>query len=82
MDADDPQDVWHGRAIDAAMQFARTCADLSKDVPYPCSGLEDVINTMMTELWDNGFSQSEIRNAFEKAIADMPRYAAGEEKRG
>jgi len=82
MHDDDPWNVWQGRAIDAAMLFARTCADLSKDVPYPSSGLEDIINTIMTELWDNGFSQPEIRNAFEKAIADMPRYAAGQEKRG
>jgi hypothetical protein len=35
----------------------------------------------MTELWDNGFSQSEIGAAFEKAILDMPRYTAGQEKR-
>ena len=36
----------------------------------------------MTELWDKGFSQSEISRAFEGAIADMPRYAAGEERNG
>jgi len=35
----------------------------------------------MTELWDRNFSQSEIRTAFEVAISDMPRYAAGEERR-
>jgi hypothetical protein len=40
------------------------------------------MNDLMTELWDNGFSQSETRSAFEKAFADMPRYAAGEERRG
>jgi hypothetical protein len=32
----------------------------------------------MTELWDNGFSQSQIRTAFQAAIRDMPRYTAGE----
>ena len=35
----------------------------------------------MTELWDRNFSQSEIQTAFEAAISDMPRYAAGEERR-
>jgi hypothetical protein len=38
-----------------------------------------MINTLMTELWDRSFSQSEIRAAFEAALADMNRYAAGEE---
>lgn len=41
-----------------------------------------MINTLMTELWDNGFSQTEIRVAFEEAIRDLPRYAAGQERRG
>jgi hypothetical protein len=35
----------------------------------------------MTALWDRGFSQSDIRSAFERAIAEMPRYAAGQERR-
>lgn len=34
----------------------------------------------MTELWDNGSSQSEITTAFNKAIADMPHYATGQER--
>ena len=36
---------------------------------------------LMTELWDQGFSQTEIREAFEAALAAMPDYAAGEERR-
>jgi hypothetical protein len=36
---------------------------------------------LMTELWDRGFSQSEIGEAFESALIDMPRYAPGEERR-
>ena len=43
--------------------------------------LEMMINTLITELWDRGFSQTEIRTAFDKALADMNRYAAGEERR-
>jgi hypothetical protein len=35
---------------------------------------------LMTELWDRNFSQTEIRAA-RSAIEDMPRYAAGEERR-
>nr|WP_250814276.1 hypothetical protein [Neorhizobium tomejilense] len=40
-----------------------------------------IINTLMTELWDRNFSQEEIRTAFQAALDDMPRYAAGEERR-
>lgn len=36
---------------------------------------------LITELWDHGFSQTEIREAFEAALAELPRYAAGEEVR-
>jgi hypothetical protein len=43
--------------------------------------LDYVINALMTELWDRNFSQTEIRNAFEEAMRDMPRYAAGDERR-
>jgi hypothetical protein len=31
--------------------------------------------------WDRNFSQGEIHAAFEKALGDMPRYAAGKERR-
>ena len=43
--------------------------------------LEMVVNTLITEFWDQGFSQTEIRNAFTAALADMNRYAAGKERR-
>lgn len=43
--------------------------------------LPKAINCLMTELWDKGFSQTEIRQAFNAAVTDMPRYAAGEERR-
>ena len=71
---------WEGLCPDAGSAFARKCADLDNN-PYEFDALERIINTLMTELWDSGFSQSEIRTAFEKVILDMPRYAAGEERR-
>jgi hypothetical protein len=73
---------WEVLSSEAAWEFARTVRRLAKSNPYGNSVLDFIINTLMTELWDNGFSQTEIRTAFESAIADMPRYAAGEEKRG
>jgi hypothetical protein len=79
----DENDIpWEGQCLDTAAAFALRCAELYSINPYSETPLRSIINTFMTELWDNGFSQSEIRNAFEQAVADMPRYAAGEERRG
>jgi len=73
---------WEGQCYEAAHTFALKCAELYSSNPYSEVPLRSIINTFMTELWDRGFSQSEIRSAFEEAVADMPRYAAGEERRG
>jgi hypothetical protein len=43
--------------------------------------LDRVVNWLMTEFWDQSFSQTEIRKAFTAALADPNRYAAGEERR-
>lgn len=72
---------WEGRAADAVWRFARECAELVKNSPNKPEALDWIMNTLMTELWDNAFSQTEIRTAFEKAVAAMPRYAIGEERR-
>ena len=74
---------WEGRCDEAARIFGRQCADLAKSNPYgdQVDPLGSMINTLVTELWNNGFSQTEIRTAFEEAIRAMPRYAAGEERR-
>lgn len=73
---------WEGQCADAAYQFAFRCADLVTRNPHNLvAPLNGIINNLVTELWDRNFSQSEIRTAFEEAIKDMPRYAAGEERR-
>ena len=72
---------WEGRYSDAAWAFGLQCRDLHDTNPYDLVALDLIINKLMTELWDNNFSQTEIRSAFEQAIADMPRYAAGYERR-
>lgn len=79
MSEDNP---WESECLTAANVFACRCRELYELNPYGEVPLESIINTLMTELWDNCFSQTEIRNAFNAAIADMPRYAAGEERRG
>jgi hypothetical protein len=75
-------DDWQVSSLSAATDFATRCAELCSS--YPSFGkqpLIGIINTMMTELWDRNFSQNEIREAFQAALDDMPRYAAGEERR-
>jgi hypothetical protein len=73
---------WETLRTDAAHQFALRCFDLKKSNPYSRPFLDDIIADLMTELWDHGFSQTEIKGAFEQAVAELPRYAAGEERRG
>jgi hypothetical protein len=76
------EDPWELQCLDAAYEFALRCAVLVARKPYhEGAPLEHLINTLMTELWDRNFSQREIRTAFEEGIKDMPRYAAGAERR-
>src|SRR5262249_51646717 len=73
---------WEGHCINEAHKFASKCSELRNINPYSEPALERIMNDLMTELWDRGFSQTEIKTAMEKAVADMPRYAAGENRRG
>ena len=73
---------WECGIDDAAVDFARHCAALYMENPNSEPLLERIVNTLMTELWDRGFSQGEIRSAFLTAVEDMVRYAAGEERNG
>ena len=76
------EEPWERQCNDAAYDFGLKCAVLVKSNPYNLPGpLNGLINTLMTELWDRNFSMTEIRSAFEAALKDMPRYAAGEERR-
>lgn len=78
----DLRDAWQTRLQDVIWKFGEDLSDLHRANPWPDSPLLlQAINYLMTELWDKGFSQSEIREAFNAAVADMPRYAAGEERR-
>jgi hypothetical protein len=78
-----PAEQAHADADGAAWRFGQACAAF-RDGPrfqqHPPLVL--IVNTLMTELWDRGFSQTEIRHAFQDALSDMNRYAAGAERRG
>jgi len=78
----DAGDQWQARLNDAVCKLSESLRDLHDTNPWPeIPVLEHAINNLATELWDRCFSQTEIRTAFEEAIADLPRYAAGEEIR-
>lgn len=76
------EEPWEGRCYAAAHDFAVQCATLRDSNPYEPSALECVIIDLATELWDRGFSQTEIRRAFGIATGEtLTRYGAGEDRR-
>jgi hypothetical protein len=78
----DAKDTWQMDSNMAIYQFAVAVRAFHDSNPWPqYPFLEQAMNTLMTELWDRCFSQTEIREAFQAAINDLPRYAAGEEVR-
>lgn len=78
----DNETAWMTRSINLGYDFAKECRTLCDENPSNLpKPLEDIILSMMTELWDFRFSQTEIRHALQSAIDGLPRYAAGEERR-
>jgi len=63
----------------AAWKFALASRTVEEHIPSTSpTSLTQHINSLMDELWDYGFSRTEIREAFHDAVQDMPRYAADE----
>ena len=76
------RDEWQSQWLEAVGRVAEIFTELDRNNPWPDNPLlPQAINYLMTELWDRGFSQTHVRQAFEAAVKDMPRYAAGEEVR-
>lgn len=75
------EDRWNSRVSELAHDLARHSVDYS-DWPRSIARMNASMNTLMTELWDAGFSQGEIRSAYATAIDALPGYAAGEERNG
>jgi hypothetical protein len=77
---DEERMLFRSYAITA--ELAVRCRQLREmKVSMSDKALDTIVNSLMTEFWDQGFSQTEIRIAFADALADMNRYAAGEERR-
>ena len=78
----DAHDDWQTRYEMAVYQFGLALKELHRDNPWPEQHiLPKAISYLATELWDHGFSQTEILHAIAKAAADVPEYTAGEEVR-
>ena len=78
----DSETQWVVDSSDLGRNFARGSRKLcDENACKYAAPLDFILKSMMTELWDFGFSQTEIRNAFAAAVEDMPRYAAGAERR-
>lgn len=77
-----PEDRWQDEATAAVYQFGEALTELHRSNPWPdLPLLPRALNHLMTELWDHGFSQTEIREAYLDAVADIARYTAGDEVR-
>ncbi len=78
----DPDDRWQDEWMEAVYRIAETFKEKHQSNPWPhIPVLPEAMKYLMTELWDRGFSQTEIREAFETAILDMPTYTADQERR-
>jgi len=78
----DANDQWQDRWIAEVYSLGETLGAMHRTNPWPdIPLLPAAMNYLMSELWDRGFSQTEIREAFSSAIEDLPRYAAGKERR-
>jgi hypothetical protein len=74
---------WEGRYTFVTYEFAAKCAELRDSNPAGnVVALDDIMIYLATELWDRGFSQSEIKASFDQAITCLKPYCAGEERRG
>ena len=78
----DEETAWNLKALNASYVFALACLEQRKNNPSQKDVLTYILNDLVTELWDMGFSQSEVKVAFSDAVVNLRRYAAGEDRRG
>jgi hypothetical protein len=82
MDALNEGDKLWVEALAATYEFSEACAKLNGSNSRPeINPLNQLITTLMAELWEKRFSQSEIRDAFQIALVEMNCYADGKERR-
>lgn len=78
----DAETSWGSQTSMITNQFAVRCRELCNENALKVENpLAHIMSDLMTEFWDMGFSQTEIREAFFEAPEGMNQYAAGEERR-
>lgn len=78
----DEETEWRLGCLKLATDFSIECRRIQTDNPSQVmSTIDVIISDLATELWDQGFSLTEIRQAFKAAIDALPAYAAGQERR-
>ena len=76
------RDQWQTSLYEATYRFSVALQELHHKNPWPeRPALTSAIDTLATELWDRCFRASDIVAAFERAIAGLPAYTAGEDIR-
>jgi hypothetical protein len=73
---------WSWACSDLAWEYSYACKKLRETNPNEFPAIRSIAIDLISELWDRGFSVSEINSAFSYALSDLPRYAAGEDRRG
>jgi hypothetical protein len=80
--SEEQSEQWQSEWMKAVYRLASTLKHLEQENPWPERPLlPQAMDYLMTELWDRCFSQTQIRQAFDLAIANLPTYTAGEEVR-
>ena len=78
----DPDDRWQDEWMNAVHRTAEELGEKHRSNPWPhIPVLPEAMIYLVTELCDRGFSQSEIRQAFDAAMLAMPKYTVGQERR-
>ena len=79
---DEPDDRWQEEWMGAVQILGEALKEKHRKNPWPhIPVLPEAMKYLMTELWDGGFSGTEIKAAFEAAIHDIPTYTAGADRR-
>lgn len=75
-------DRWQDEWMETVHRAGKALREKHLSNPWPhIPALPEAMKYLATELWDRGFSQNEICEAFEAAIRELPPYAAGDERR-
>ncbi|GAA3702206.1 hypothetical protein GCM10022268_09990 [Sphingomonas cynarae] len=76
------RDQWQTSLYEASYRYSVALKELHQTNPWPDHpALTSAIDTLATELWDRSFRASDISAAFERAIAGLPAYTAGDDIR-